>query len=180
MYLAGLSPVNLNRVSSDVSLAERQVAQLRYIHGTDEIPKARSACIGVMTMLRSKAAFALLNNLILSKMLTFAPGKLLASYYTSFIHCCTLQLPASAQLLSTPSWEPMRHSAGSHNHQEEAHRRSITKALRAHEKTLPSYSRHIPRRGRAQEGRGPLQRHARHRARHPGPRRTRAFSVHGL
>lgn len=131
-------------------------------------------------MLRSKGAFALLNNLILSKMLTFAPGKLFASYYTSFIHCCTLQLPASAQLLSTPSWEHMRHSAGSHNHQEDAHSRSITKALRTHGKTLLSYSRHIPRRGRAQEGRGPLQRHVRHRARHPGPRRTRACSVHGL
>lgn len=138
-------------------------------------------CMGVMKTLRAKGAFALLNNLILSKMLTFAPGKLSALYYTNFIHWCTLQLPVSAQLLSTPSRELVRHSAGSHSHQEEAHRGSVTKALRTHGKPLSSYSRYIPRRGGgAQEGRGPLQKHARHRAKHPGPRRTRACSVHGL
>lgn len=108
--------------------------------------------MGVMKTSRSKVALALLNNLILSKMLTFAPGKLFASYYTSFIHWCTLQLPVSAQLLSTPSWELVRHSAGSHNHQEEAHRGSITKALRTHGKTLPSYSRHVPRREALKRG----------------------------
>ena len=58
------------------------MANSAYMHGTNGI----SIYSNRMKVLRWIGTLFVPNDLILSKMLTFAPGKLLASYCTSFIH----------------------------------------------------------------------------------------------
>lgn len=95
----------------------------------------------LMKMMGSIGVLVLPTDVILSKMLTFAPGKLSASYYTSFIHSPASgvrYLPSS--LLHLPG-SSSKHSTSSHHHQEETHRGSVAEGLRISARTLLLFPR---------------------------------------
>lgn len=80
MYLAPCK--SDQNITAACSLPNSGMANSAYMHGTNGI----SIYSNRMKVLRWIGTLFVPNDLMLSKMLTFAPGKLFASYCTSFIH----------------------------------------------------------------------------------------------